>query len=49
MKYCEAIDIFKHEGFANRENVFDGTLHETAEYEIDIALRLQAYKMLICG
>ena len=43
------IEIFKHEGFANVENVFDGMLNETAEYKIDIALWLQAYKMLICG
>lgn len=49
MKYCEAIETFKHEGFANIENVFDGMLNETAEYKIDIALWLQAYKMLICG
>lgn len=49
MEYCANTEIFSYEGFGNIETVFDVLLSEMAEFKIDIALWLQAYKMLMRG
>lgn len=49
MDCCANTEMLKYEGSRSIDTVFDVLVSETAEYEIDMASCLQAYKMLMRG